>query len=394
MGTPRDFRRPFESLVKILSVNMSLDPVGGGGTAERTFQVSRALVRAGAECTVLTTDIGIDHTRQQALSGVEVVALPCLMKRFYIPAVTSRRILSIAASCDVIELVNHWTFLNVLVYRAAKRLKKPYIVCPAGALPIFGRSRLLKSLYNRAVGKEIIRKADGCVAISITEIPQFQEYGLTADKITLIPNGVDSEDYRRNIAANDRRQFGPQNSPFILFMGRLNSIKGPDLLLEAFLRCQDRFPDFHLVFAGPDDGMLSKLKATAEASDASNRIHFPGYLGRESKLSIYQAADLLVIPSREEAMSLVVLEAGMVGTPVLLTDQCGFSEVSTVGGGRVVSATVDGICSGLIKMLSDPAELEKMGANLGKYIESHYTWDIMIRKYLDLYNRILSEPYK
>lgn len=380
--------------MKILNVNMSLDPVGGGGTAERTLQVSRALVRAGAECTVLTTDIGIDRTRRQDLSGVEVVALPCLMKRFYIPAVSSRRIMSIVAPCDVIELMNHWTLLNVMVYRVAKRLKKPYIVCPAGALAIFGRSRLLKSLYNWSVGKEIIRKADGCVAISTAEIPQFQQYGRPADEITLIPNGVDGEDYRLNIKANDRRQFGPGYSPFILFMGRLNSIKGPDLLLEAFLCCKDRFPDFHLVFAGPDDGMLSQLKATADASDAAKRIHFPGYLGRESKLSIYQAADLLVIPSRQEAMSLVVLEAGMVGTPVLLTDQCGFSEVSTVGGGRVVPATVDGICSGLIKLLSDTSKFKKMGANLAKYIESHYTWDIMIKKYLDLYNRILSQQYR
>ncbi len=232
------------------------------------------------------------------------------------------------------------------------------------------------------------------MAISTTEIPQFQQYGHSADEMTLIPNGVDAEDYQANIRANDRRQFGPGDSPFILFMGRLNSIKGPDLLLEAFLGCKDRFPDFHLVFAGPDDGMLSQLKATADASDAAKRIHFPGYLGGESKISAYHAADLLVIPSRQEAMSLVVLEAGMTGTPVLLTDQCGFSEVSTVGGGRVVPATVDGLGSGLIKMLSDPSKFKKMGANLKKYIESHYTWDIMIKKYLDLYNRILSQQYK
>ncbi len=74
--------------MRLLNVNMSLDPVSGGGTAERTLQVSRALVRAGAECTVLTTDIGIDRARRQALSGVEVVALPCLVKRFYLPAVS------------------------------------------------------------------------------------------------------------------------------------------------------------------------------------------------------------------------------------------------------------------------------------------------------------------
>lgn len=370
---------------------MSLDPVSGGGTAERTLQGSRALVRAGAECTILTTDIGLDPAAiRQTLKGVEVVALPCLVRRFYLPAVSFQRITYIVERCDVIELMNHWTIINALVYRAAKRLKKPYIVCPAGALPIFGRSRILKILYNWLVGEKIIRNAAARIAISTTEIPQFQPYGIAEDEVTLIPNGVNTEDFQVEIRANGRKRLGPGDAPFILFMGRLNSIKGPDLLLEAFLGGKDRLADFHLVFTGPDDGMLSQLKAKAKASGALNRIHFPGYLSGESKILAYRDAELLVIPSRQEAMSLVVLEAGITGTPVLLTDQCGFDEISEIGGGRVVPATIDGLGNGLIKMLSDPPKLKEMGANLKEYIENHYTWEIIIKKYLDLYSQILN----
>ncbi len=394
MGASGDCRRQSEFSVKILCVNMSLDPVEGGGTAERTFRVCRALLRAGAVCTVLTTDTGIDPDRRLALRGVEVIALPCLLKRFYVPSVSYGKIRSIVAQCDVIELMNHWTLLNALVYRAAKRLKKPYIVCPAGALTIFGRSRLLKNIYNRLVGRKIIRNSDGCVAISTSEIPQFKQYGLPAAGITLIPNGIDAAEYQSNITANDRKGFGPDNSPFILFVGRLNSIKGPDLLLDAFLNSKDHFPDFHLVFAGPDGGMLPQLKATAEASDAANRIHFTGYIGGDRKISAYHNAELLVIPSRQEAMSLVVLEAGITGTPVLITDRCGFKEVNTVAGGQIVPASVRGLGNGLTQMLSDPLQLKIKGENLKKHIENHYTWDIMIKKYLDLYDRILSHHHK
>ena len=179
MGSPRDVSWKFSLAMKILNVNMSLDPVSGGGTAERTFQISRALMREGAECTILTTDVGLNLNRRKALKGVEVVALPCLVKRFYLPAVSFRQLNRLVSECDVIEIMNHWTIINALVYLIAKKLNKPYIVCPAGALPLYGRSRWLKTVYNWVIGKNIIREAEGHVAISIAEIPQFQQYGLS-----------------------------------------------------------------------------------------------------------------------------------------------------------------------------------------------------------------------
>ena len=71
--------------MKILNVIMSLDPVNGGGGVERTFQMSRAFVKAGMECTVLTTDLGLTKERLKDLEGINVIALPCLNKRFYLP---------------------------------------------------------------------------------------------------------------------------------------------------------------------------------------------------------------------------------------------------------------------------------------------------------------------
>ena len=127
-----------------------------------------------------------------------------------------------------------------------------------------------------------------------------------------------------------RNKIGIGNSPFILFVGRLNRIKGPDLLLKAFYNIKNNLQDFHLGFVGPDDGMLSELKQMVDEYQLNDRIHFIGYLGGADKSNAYHAADLLVIPSRQEAMSIVVLEAGISGTPVLLTDQCGFNVIEKI----------------------------------------------------------------
>jgi len=119
------------------------------------------------------------------------------------------------------------------------------------------------------------------------------------------------------------------------------------------------------------------------------RIHFTGHISGNTKSDAYHAADFLVIPSRQEAMSIVVLEAGVTGTPVLITDRCGFDDVAKVGGGMVVPADVDGLQKGLVEMLQDKNSLIAMGAKLKAHVTANFTWDIITERYLNLYEKIL-----
>jgi glycosyltransferase involved in cell wall biosynthesis len=284
--------------------------------------------------------------------------------------------------------MGHWTLINAVVYGEARRRAKPYVFCPAGALSIFGRSALLKTLYNAVTGRRIARDASACVAIARNESEQFQSYAVGADRLTIIPNGVDPEQFLGDAHAF-RSKFGIGDVPFVLFMGRLNPIKGPDLLLRAFADVADVFPDIHLVFAGPDDGILQDLRRMAEESGRGSRVHFLGHVSGADKAGAYRATRLLAIPSRREAMSIVVLEAGICGTPVLMTDQCGFDEIDEAGGGRIVPATVDGLKSGLLEMLSDSARLSRMGQQLENHTRTNFLWEATATRYIELFNRVL-----
>lgn len=375
--------------MKILNVMHNMDAVTGGGAAERTFQMSRYLVRMGAGCAVLTTDVGMTPERREALAGVEVVALPYFNRRFYVPKFSLRQMRNLVGSVDVIHLMGHWTAINVLTYLLARQLGKPYVVCPAGSLMVFGRSRWLKRLFRWLIGARIVGEAAGHIAISPNEIPQFRTYGVKADRVTVIPNGIDPEDFASKDAADFRDRYDLGDRPIVLFVGRLSPEKGPDLLLDAFWRAGERVDDYLLVFAGPDGGMLPKLRETAERRRLKDRVRFLGFVGGAAKSDAYHAADLLVIPSRREAMSIVVLEAGAAGTPVLLTDQCGFSEVAEIGGGRVVPASAEGLEEGLIAMLENPKKLREMGDRLRRFTEAGFTWDSIAERHLDLYADIL-----
>ena len=146
---------------------------------------------------------------------------------------------------------------------------------------------------------------------------------------------------------------------------------------------------YHLVFAGPDEGMLNKLRRMVEASGLKDRVHFTSYISGAEKSDACRAASLLAIPSRQEAMSIAVLEAGITGIPVLITDRCGFNDVAMVAGGMVVPASIEGLQKGLLSMTRDPERLQSMGQNLEAYTREHFLWDYAANQYLELFSRIM-----
>lgn len=377
--------------IRVLNVNDLLDLKSGGGTAERTFQMSRFLARQDASCEVLTINSGhLDEQRMEALKPARVSVLPCLFKRFKIPSWRPGCIRRAVEEADIVHLMGHWSVLNAIVYLAVRRAGKPYVVCPAGALPIFGRSRWLKQSYNLIIGNAIIRNASGWIAVTEGEFPQFEDYGVPRSRVTVIPNGVSADDFPFVDIAEFRNRYGLPNAPTILFMGRLNPIKGPDLLLQAFLQARHVFPGYHLVFAGPDGGMLAALRESAERSGMGGMVHFIGYVAGVDKSAAYRMADLLVVPSRQEAMSIVAIEAGICGVPVLLTDQCGFGEIRTIDERLEVPVSVIGIADGLISLLADPSVLERLSSSWASFVDRKYSWIAVVPEYLKLYQRILS----
>jgi glycosyltransferase involved in cell wall biosynthesis len=376
--------------MNILNVCSNFDPVTGGGEAERTFQMSKYLLVEGVNCRILTVDNGLNEQRKIALGDAMVIVLPCLLRRFYVPRVSLRYIQQLVDEADVVHLIGHWTLLNALVYWAIKRARKPYVVCPAGALPIFGRSKIIKKIYNLIIGSKIVRDANMCISITDQEVDCFISSGVPPEKVLVIPNGIADADFTSCQVDNFRKKYSLGVRPFILFVGRLNLIKGPDLLLRAFCNVINRIDNVDLVFVGPDGGLLQELESLARATGLENRVHFIGYLGGADKSDAYHAAELLVIPSRHEAMSIVALEAGICGTPVLLTDQCGFDQLQETGGGWVIPASVEGLEKGLVEILLRPELIKLAGVNIKSYVAENFSWNTIVQAYMGMYVQLIA----
>jgi glycosyltransferase involved in cell wall biosynthesis len=375
--------------MKVLNVNYTIDPIKGGGTAERTLQMSRFLQKEGADCTILTVKDDVDPDSLKKYDSPKCVFLPVFFKRFNVPFRGLARISRLVKESDIVHIMSHWTLLNVLTWLFCKIHEKPYVVCPAGSLVIFGRSKPMKSLFNLLIGYRILREAAHRIAITQDEVEMLTEICGSSENITIVPNGIDVELYK---VKNDEEFFKSYNVPhskFLLFMGRLNPIKGIDLLINAFCEKKEELKDYNLLVAGPDEGMKEDLEKTIEKHDMKERIHFLGHVGGEKKSMALNACSGMVIPSRKEAMSIVVLEAGIVGKPVVLTDECGLNELQDSNAGIVVSPSLDGIKEGLDKYMI--ASKRDYGSNLQEYVLNNYTWDRVVLKYREIYQVLINK---
>lgn len=366
--------------MKILLTTISLDSSRGGGTAERSRQMALALKEKGHDCTIVAIDGG-DYVEGLEAAGVEVYVMGFTRAVFTIPHMNLARLAGYVRQADGIHILGFWNLLSVATAAICRQVDKRYLLSVAGEFAGLVNPKPVHKLYNRIFGRSMIKGASAMVAITELERQQISKRAsLPPDKVFVLPNGV-----KQTAPAASSNVLPPR--PYALFVGRLTEIKGPDLLIEAFVRTAAQYPEFDLVVAGPDFGLGPKLEKLVAEAALTERVHLIGFLGEAERTLAYMRAAFLCVPSRSEAMSLVALEAAIAGTPVLLTDQCGFDSVAAMGGGRVVPATVDGLEAGLHWMFENAGSLPEMGERLRDYVKHTFTWDQIADDLLDLFTR-------
>lgn len=361
--------------MNILLTTVSLDARRGGGTAERTRHLALTLHSQGHAVTVAAIDGG-DMVSQLGAAGVAVYVTGFTKLRFSVPHFNVWRLWAMVKHADVIHLLGYWNLLSVATAFFARRAGKPYALSPAGEFVGLERPRPIASLFHALLGRTMIRGAAFMVAITPLEKSQFiDNHGVDPQRTLVLTNGVNADPL-------SREPEGLPERPFVLFLGRLAEVKGPDLLLEAFERIAAQDSRYDLVVAGPDFGLESKLRARALDPALVGRVHFIGFLDEAQRNGAYRRASLLCVPSRSEAMSLVALEGGICGVPVLLTDRCGFDDVAAVNGGLVAPATVEGLAAGLQALLAPSTDLPALGANLQNHIAKNFAWSVVANRLL------------
>ncbi|MCY3916639.1 MAG: glycosyltransferase [Chloroflexi bacterium] len=373
-----------------------------GGVVRSVEGMATALVQRGHEVTVLTTDALDQQGRriaapEETIDGVRVLrrpnALPWLRARGNLstPRSMKKNAEAILPAVDVLHTHEFRTLENLLVTPVAQKLNLPIALSPHGTLNLqTGRGRL-KTVWDHLLSPGIAQRIDHVVALTDAERIEaetlWKSFGTrqTPTRFSIIPNGVDLGDFDRRAHAVDfRKRYQLDDAPTALFMGRLHERKGVDLLIKAFIAAD--VADARLLIVGPDEGMLTALRALASGDP---RILFTGYLEGDERLGALAASDLFALPAIGEGQPIAALEAMAAGLPVLLSPGCNLDEVDGAGAGFVVEATVDAFAIGLRKLLLDEGSRRKMGQRARRLVEERYAWDGIAERLEDVYRNLL-----
>jgi glycosyltransferase involved in cell wall biosynthesis len=153
---------------------------------------------------------------------------------------------------------------------------------------------------------------------------------------------------------------------FFLFLSRIHTKKGCDLLLEALGRVAPAHPDLDLVMAGPDEeGLRPQLEAQARRLQVERRVHWTGMLEGDLKWGALYAAEAFVLPSHHENFGIAVVEALACGVPVLISDKVNiWPDIANDHAGIVNPDTADGTHRSMETLLAlQPEERRRMVGN-------------------------------
>jgi D-inositol-3-phosphate glycosyltransferase len=198
---------------------------------------------------------------------------------------------------------------------------------------------------------EVVRCADLVVASTEEEREQLVcFYGADPDRVEVVAPGVDHLMFSPGDRGAARRELGLRDRPLLLFVGRIQRLKGADLAIGALAEMHDPHAELVIVGgpSGPDgEAELAHLHALVDELGLEARVRFVAPQPHERLVAWYRAADVCVVPSQAESFGLVALEAAACGTPVVASD---------VGGLR---SLVDHGRTGYLVARRDPADFAR-----------------------------------
>ncbi len=232
----------------------------------------------------------------------------------------------------------------------------------------------------------IVAEANILTANTVDEAGELQRhYGARPDQIVVVPPGVDLHTFHPCDQPKSRAQLGvPQDAQMILFVGRIQPLKAPDVLIEAVARLVDARPDrrqrLKLIIigspSGPDAHWASTLPPLAVRLGVADVVEFRPHSARTELFRWYCASDVVGVPSHNESFGLVALEAQACGRPVVATDVGGLRHAVEDGQTGVLVPDHDPAewAAALAAVLDDPEAADWLGAN-GAAHAARFSWD-------------------
>jgi len=371
-----------------------------GGPSEVIPAICTGMMDAGADVT-LTTLAGdsAQSVDDAAAHGVRVLKFPPSFRHtIWYSSELHRHIQQLASEHDIVHIHGIWQFPDWVAAAAARHAGVPYVITPHGSLQ---PARLKKSSFKKRVSavladRAMLNQASCLHATAPDEADAFRRYGYRGP-IAMIPNGITQpgpigSDHRERLVAAFREAFPEtQGRRLLLFLSRIEPIKGVTTLAHAWAECARQFPDWHLVVVGPDErSHLQEVKAILREGGVLDRTTITGPLYGERKTAAYLASELFVLPTISENFGLVIGEALSHKLPVITTTGAPWPGIVEHDCGWRITPSQNALVGTLREALPLPrAALAARGDHGAAWIARDFTWEAESRLLLKTYEWLL-----
>ncbi len=387
-----------------------------GGMNVYVRELTRQLGRMGIHVDVFTRsqnehvphvlhDLGYGNRVVHVPAGLEVpIAKPALAE--YIPAFVTG-VLAFAEEKNIqYDLIHSHYWMSGL---AAESLSDAW-----GEIPIVHMFHTLGEMKNRVARskeeregdyrlngeRQVLKRVDKIIAATLAEQTQLQFlYKANKRKISIIPPGVDAGHFYP-IPKDEAREFVgvPPIKKLILYVGRIEPLKGIDTLLKAVASLHIDIEKITLAIIGGDPNVssekmseeMARLKKMCDDLGLGGMVVFLGKRAQQTLPYYYSAADVLVMPSHYESFGMVALEAMACGTPVIASQVGGLAFLIQDGetGYHVPDQDPSELGEKLTLLLENPAQHEAMGYRAAEYAKN-YAWANIAPKILNVYQGLI-----
>jgi len=291
---------------------------------------------------------------------------------------------------NLIHIHGVWMPLQIIASRLAKEMGISFVITSHGMLePWLWKGKgwlgfVKKKLYFSLVAYPAYQYASSIHAITPDESDSLRQYFPKNKRVT-IPNAIDfSNEKQRDTEA--------KYDQVVFFIGRLNPVKGVDLLLHAFDKAKLPFC-WKLIIAGPEEvpEYVEELHEYVKEHELQSQVEFVGSVYGEEKEQWYRRAWVTVVPSYSEVVGMVNLEASVLKCPTITTHATGLRDWEE-GGGILVNPDVEELTSVLKSVTTwSEGERQQRGEASSELVKNKYAWGVVGDQWMTLYSDILRD---
>jgi len=376
---------------RVLHVTPSFWPaLSYGGPIESTFQLCRHLAQDGCDVMVFTTDSDGPGARVAVETNAEVQLAPAMRVRYYRKLMRNsvapelvKNLAGYAAGADLVHLTAVYNFPTIPTLAVCRRLNKPLVWSPRGALQDWpGRRRALaKAIWDRLC----LKIAPPHTIVHATSEPEAESIrkALPGLSIAVIPNGVAIPDVSPGAP-------GGNETLRLLFIGRLDPKKGLEKLLDAcaMLKQRNALRFILTIAGGGPEAYRKRLSDRILKLDLADRVRMIGSVEGDEKERAFAEADVAVVPSHVENFAIVVAEALARERPVIASRGTPWAEVEQVGCGLWVENTPAALSDAIYRISTMP--LPQMGERGRRWMIERFGWPAIAQQMMACYSSALS----